>query len=174
MATHTKDNPEKKRKPEWHEVHRLCFQKLGYERPAESVVEDWIADWTHESRHMFLSLPERCREVVYFKALQHGSIVDGVGPHVSREVVVDVSQSIDRAPTCDAGVATCLTGSSLLWLLRSKRLMLGVEVFCMQGGSANNYPKLTSAKNSLLLDMAGNMFNGPVFTTVVFAAISSI
>ena len=127
--------------------------------------------WHPISKEMFNALPQRARELVFFKTKTSKV---AAARHDGFEVVLDVSQTLDWLPENSSGGSTCLTENALLWLLHGRRTLLGHEAFAIQGGSTHQYPHLRECSNDLLSSLAGNMFNGPTFMAVVIAALACV
>lgn len=165
MQTHALS---KKRKAEWHQKHDVQFALHGLTRPSRPKLFEMIADWPPMSCWMFKSLPLRAQEIIAYKSM----LLEKAQNRPS-ETIVDVSQSIDWLPEAEGDIATCLTGSSQLWLMEARRLLLGPEAFAIMGGTKAAYRALDDEPNSLLLDLAGNMFNGPVCMAVLLITLCS-
>jgi hypothetical protein len=95
--------------------------------------------------------------VIYY--VHHTKILGSSG---TDEIAVDVQNSMDFMHVVE-GATSCLTEKGDVWLMRSQRMVLGIEAFLLQGGSAVDFPAVKESTNKMLKDLAGNAFNGPYF-----------
>jgi hypothetical protein len=150
--------------PDWIKKHGEAFAKVGLCRPSASELMSLCHDWEPLSKSMFLSLPDRSRELVFF--MESTCTTD-------QEVAFDVSQTFDF---CHArvGIVGVLAESSKVWLLRARRLIFGPDAFALQGGTGHHYVNLDQIDPEVLSSLAGNAFNGPVCMNVLCSLIGSI
>ena len=165
-ATQVMDKKSRKTTSLWEHFHDEKFQQAGLTRPSTDDLSQLTQDWDSLSKTMFYSVSLRSQEIIYYQYL--------VTNDLSMEKGVDVSQMIDWLPENSKGGTTCLTGSAVVWLLKEKRLLLGHDAFAIQGGSMAQYPDLLSTSNDLLLELAGNSFNGPTFMVVFMATMCAL
>jgi len=90
----------------------------------------------------------------------------------SKDVVVDVAKSEDRAPVC-VGAAPCIVPNSIPYRTKTQRVLTPEQVHACQGIYPEDFPamrKYAQAKANLTRDLAGNAFSTTVCMAVVVSA----
>ena len=95
----------------FHEVHHAHFRAHGLSYPPQ-----YSLHYTTEQIKRLQTLPERCREIIYFWDKTKPI------PEAPHEQAIDVGQTIFRVPHCE-DATPCLLPKSLMWLRRSFRLL---------------------------------------------------
>lgn len=151
-------------------MHEEYFGAKGAMRPTAEELESFCVGWHPKYRRMFRQLPLRCREMVFYKLT--------LDPPVKSNILsMDVSQMVSWLPTSDDGLSTCLTEHSTIFLTDGKdlnRILMGPEAFALQGGTKHHFASLEQTTPDLLADLAGNMFNGPVFMGIFVALLCAV
>ena len=109
--------------------------------------------YTTEQIKRLQTLPERCREIIYFWDRTKPI------PEAPHEQAIDVGQTIFRVPHCE-DATPCLLPKSLMWLRRSFRLLEPPEALALQGLPRYTYEELEQLRNGDLSCLAGNAFCG--------------
>jgi hypothetical protein len=90
----------------------------------------------------------------------------------TKDVVVDVAKSEERAPVC-VGAAPCIVPNSQPYRTKTQRVLTPEQVHACQGIYLSDFPALQEyAKNKgpLTRDLAGNAFSTTVCMAVVISA----
>ena len=162
----------------WEAKHKTLFEAEHFKPPTTAVLEAFIRANATESEFqskMFLAMPRREQECVYFEYLKGSSARPRTIP-LSR----DVAPGLDRMGRMMDKVS-CLTGHSEHWLFELSsgrvsfplwRLLLGEEQMALQGLTLHHCPgmRASSHRDSFLKNLAGNAFNLPCFTLITFCA----
>ncbi len=152
--------------PKWMALHHSMFLQHGLCWPPTSEeVRAVCGTYTDV-------LTRRESEVILFM-----SMTASADPHSEVEVVIDVSQNINRCPIA-VGSTPCLTPCGCPWLLQQKRPLTGVESLRIQGLTVQSAPLIATLSNRQCQDLAGNAFSGMVaaamcLTTVLTARLTN-
>ena len=146
----------------WPTDHDKCFTVAKVRRPTEAQLTRLRNEINGTaSQKLFGLLSHRKQEVAYFHSVQ-ASKEEGLG-----ELFVDISQTIERTRT--AGTIPCFTSSSVIWLARNKRILVGREMLAIQGMSKQGI--VGTSTDSLLHSLAGNSYSAPCFMAVMGAIL---
>ena len=111
-------------------------------------------------------LPARSREVIAFHDLAF-PLAAGCD-----EVVIDVSQSINRVTTA-TDVAPCVCPKSFLWMRRRRRIIEPNEELALQGMPLYTRDQLQDFSQREIRDLAGMAFCGHNVLAIMFGVFST-
>jgi hypothetical protein len=150
----------------WQEVHDRMFQSCSMERPTAAMLSAFVDTFPDSiMKELFIRRSLREQEVAFYSCV--------VAPRTGPEVVVDLSQQIDRinlsSDVLQQTQICCFTSRSVPWLIRSRRFLTGRERLSMHGMSAGG--SVQTASDSLLADLAGNSFSATCFLVAFISGL---
>jgi site-specific DNA-cytosine methylase len=136
----------------WPEQHKAAYQAKFKHNTTDST---YTTHWKPEISPLYpgySTLTPRERDILDYNEIRFPD---------SRDMVIDVSQSINRTPRGDYMAVPCITPHARQWLSRHVRLLTPIERMRLQGMfiDANVASQFTDA---LLADLAGNGMCGPI------------
>lgn len=152
----------KKVAAEWPALHAESFRCKGLRYPVR--LELFYSAW--ELGRLSV-LPARCQEVVAWFDMTLGRV-----QHDADEQVIDVSQSINRAPWAVAA-STCVVPRGMMWLRKRFRLMQPNEGLAAQGFPLYTRRQLSAFSESEVADLAGNTFCSHTALAFIVAALAT-
>lgn len=155
----------------WCLKHEKAFEALGRGRPSGCELAKFAQGTPCAAMSKwFLAQPLRSQEIAFYGSL--------CVPTAGSECQVDLSQTIERAhiagsSTPDLGLHT-FTARTVSWLVRSRRLLSGLERLAMHGLSPSVVHRVqrTSREDftdAFLGDLAGNSFAATCFMCALIA-----
>ena len=145
----------------WNELHAETYRAHNLRYPPNFEVV-----YSPEEREELAKLTDRAAEVVCFFD-QHLGRVGASDP----EEVVDISQSINRAPRVQGGT-TCMVPRGLPWLCKRFRLMFANECLAAQGIPLMPFDVSVGFNRQELMCLAGNAFNAHTALAFTLAALA--
>jgi hypothetical protein len=145
----------------WPEQHKTAYQAKFKHDTTDST---YTTHWKPELSPLYpgyTTLTPRERDILDYNEIRFPD---------SRDMVIDVSQSINRTPRGDYMAVPCITPHARQWLSRHVRLLTPIERMRLQGMfiDANVASQFTDA---LLADLAGNGMCGPIALAAILTGI---